>query len=257
MEEQHNNFGKKVFFLNPPSVIDEVMAILAEAEYEVYTTRDHERLARYIRKDPECMVFVNIDEGDDEGLWRNWIKKLRDDELTVGVGVGVFTMLGNDDQRNTYLMDIGINAGFIVLKLGAAKTAEILLKTLEANEARGRRKYVRVQCPPDSAEFNCKVNGELSRGRIIDLSIAGMATYFQDGNAPVLHSRLIDIQLSLRGMRFLVNGIVVGAREDVDHGPFRLTMFEPSSFNEEKRRKLRSFIGKVLQTYINEKIAMS
>lgn len=252
-----NVFGKKIFFLNPPAVIGDVLAILAEAEYEVYVTRDNERLARYLKKEPESIVFVNIDEDPDENYWRQWIKKLRDDPITSGISIGVFTMLGNDEQRNYYLMDIGTAAGFIVLKIGAAKTAEILLKTLEANEARGRRKYVRAKCPADAAEFNCKIGSDLVRGKIIDLSVAGMATIFNDGKAPPMNSRLKEIQLSLRGSRIMVNGIIVGARDDPDAGQFRLALFEPGSLNEEKRQKLRAFVGKILQTDINEKIAMS
>ena len=54
-------FGKKVFFLNPPAVIKEVAAALAEAEFEVYITRDHAKLARFLRKEPGCLTFVNID----------------------------------------------------------------------------------------------------------------------------------------------------------------------------------------------------
>jgi hypothetical protein len=252
-----NPFGKKIFFLNPPSVIGEVLTALAEAEYEVYTTRDHERLSRYLKKEPESIVFVNIDEKPEEDFWRLWIKKIRDDAVTSKSSIGVFTMLGNDEQRNFYLMEIGTDAGFIVLKMGAAKTTEILLKTLEANEARGRRKYVRAKCPADSAEFNCKIGSDLVRGKIIDLSVAGMATVFTDGKAPQVNSRLKDIQLSLRGTRLMVNGIIVGGRDDPDAGQFRLALFEPSSLNEEKRQKLRSFVGKVLQADINEKIAMS
>ena len=55
-------FGKKVFFLNPHSVMTEVVQTLAAAEFEVYTVKDQTKLARYLRKDPHCLVFVNIDE---------------------------------------------------------------------------------------------------------------------------------------------------------------------------------------------------
>ncbi|HAP43291.1 MAG: hypothetical protein A2087_11030 [Spirochaetes bacterium GWD1_61_31] len=259
MEDVTENglFGKKVFFLNPPAVLEEIIPLLSQSEFEVYTTRDHIRLARFICKEPQSLIFINIDEGEDETVWRGWIQKLHADPVTANVGIGVLTMMGNDDQRNAYLMDLGVNCGFIILKMGSAKTAEILIRTLEANEARGKRKYVRIKCPPDSAEFNCKIDGELHRGTVLDLSIAGMAVFFSGGHAPPVNSRIKDIQLSLKGLRIMVNGIVVGAKEMDGHGPLRLAMFEPASLDEDKRLKLRSFIGKVLQSSINEKIAMA
>ena len=41
-------YGKKIFFLNPPPVIDEVFPVLAGAEFEVYKVKDHVRLAKYL-----------------------------------------------------------------------------------------------------------------------------------------------------------------------------------------------------------------
>lgn len=250
-------FGKRVFFLNPQPVILEVASILADAEFEVYTTRDHAQLARYLRKDPDCLTFVNIDEGDDEGIWRGWIKSIGDDPVTANAAFGIVTTLDDEDKKSAYLMNLGVQCGFIVVKLGAAKTAEILLRTLEANEARGRRKYVRAMCPPDAAEFNCTTDAGLLGGTIRDLSSVGMSAIFSGGIAIKTGTRLKDMQLILRGIRVMVTGVVIGSHEAAGVGTIVVIMFEPASLTDDKRNKLRAFIRKTLQAMMDHQLSLA
>ncbi|TFG81421.1 MAG: hypothetical protein E4H20_09860, partial [Spirochaetales bacterium] len=142
MADEASIFGKKVIFLNPHSVLDEVIHILAASEFEVYTTTDQAKLARYLKKNRNCLVFVNIDEGDNEQLWRTWIASLRKDIPVDGPGFGVLTMLPDNEKREAYLMNLGVDCGFITLKQGTKQAAETLVNMLEANEARGRRRFV-------------------------------------------------------------------------------------------------------------------
>jgi hypothetical protein len=254
MSNTDSLFGKKVFFVNPPAVFSEVLPALIEAEYEIYTTTDHTKLGRYLRKNPDCLVFVNIDEGDDERVWRSWIRSVKDDEASAATRFGIITMMADDAKKQTYIMDIGLECGFIVVKIGAAKTTEILLRMLEANEAKGRRRYVRTFCPEDSADFTCKTNAGLIRGVLKDLSAAGMATGFSDGFAPGTGTRLKDLQLNLKGARVILSGVIVGGRDDDLKGPTRVIMFEPASLNDDKRSKLRSFVRKLLQSRMDQEL---
>jgi len=254
--EKKGAFGRKVFFLNPPPVIGEIATALAEAEFEVYSTRDHAKLARLLRKEPECLTFVNIDEGDDEGLWRRWIKSIRDDEASRGAAFGVITMLDDEDKRSYYLMDLGIECGFVVVKIGAAKTTEILLRMLEANEARGRRRYVRAACPPNTTDFSCALDDGVKRGWIKDMSSVGMSAAFVGSSSPRPGTRLKDLQLNLKGIRVILNGVVVGNHEAPGIGTISVIMFEPASINEDKRAKLRTFIRKTLQMTMDKALAL-
>lgn len=250
-------FGKKVFFLNPPPVIGDVATALAEAEFEVYSTRDHTKLARYLRKDPGCLTFVNIDEGDNENVWRTWIQEIRKDEASKGAAFGIITMLDDEAKRSFYLMDMGIECGFIVVKIGASRTTEILLKMLDANEARGRRKFVRAACPPDASEFSCALDEGVVRGWIKDLSSVGMSASFAQGLIPKAGTRLKDLQLNLKGTRVMLNGVAVGLNEAPGVGTVAVIMFEPASINEDKRSKLRSFIRKTLQTTMDKALELA
>lgn len=257
MPNDDSLFGKKVFFLNPPAVFSEVLPVLIEAEYEIYATRDHAKLGRYLRRNPDCLVFVNIDEGDDEKVWRTWIRSIKDDEASAATRFGIITMMADDAKKQTYIMDIGIECGFIVVKTGAAKATEVILRMLEANEAKGRRKYVRTICPEESADFTCKTGAGLLRGPLKDLSSAGMATGFSEGLAPGAGTRLKDLQLNLKGARVIVNGVIIGGRDDDLKGPTRVIMFEPSSLNDDKRNKLRNFVRKLLQSKMEQELAQA
>jgi len=254
--EKKGAFGRKVFFLNPPAVIGEVATALADAEFEVYTTRDHAKLARFLCKEPECMTFINIDEGDDENIWRKWLKSVRENEASKHAAFGVITMLDEEVKRGYYLMEQGIECGFIVVKIGAAKTTEILLRMLEANEARGRRRYVRATCPPDGTDFSCALEDGLHKGWIKDLSSVGMSAVFVKGTTPRAGTRLKDLQLNLKGVRAILNGVVVGNNEAPGIGTIAVVMFEPASINEDKRAKLRSFIRKTLQTTMDKALSL-
>ena len=140
--------GKKVFFLYPPPVLSEVLQELINKEFEVYLAKDHVRLRRVLAKSPDAIVFLDLDEGLDEAGWEAYVRGLRADPITAGVGIGVLTLTDDVALREKYLMDIQVQCGFVILKIGAAKTAEILVRTLDANEARGRRKFVRAACGP-------------------------------------------------------------------------------------------------------------
>ncbi len=250
-------FGKKVFFLNPHSVLGEVLHLLAAAEFEVYTTSDHGKLARYLSKNPESLVFVNVDEGEDEGKWRSWIAAIKEAIPSGGPGFGVLTMQPDDDKRSAYLLTLGVECGFITVKQGAAKTADILLRTLEANEARGRRRFVRAICPADAGDFNYSGISGTVRGSLRDMSVVGMSAFFPEGDAPKTGTRIKDLQLNLKGTRVILNGVVLGGRDDAQSDALRVLMFEPGSLDDDKRGKLRLFIRKVLQSTMEQELALA
>lgn len=258
-------FGKKVFFLNPPGVLGDVAASLAEAEFEVYLTKDHQKLARYLSKEPDCLVFINIDEGNDEAVWRRWIESIRQSErqserageMPKKVSFGIITMLDDEEKKAYYLMDAAVECGFIVIKLGLAKTTEIILKMLEANEAKGRRRYVRASGSPDSSEFSCKTEEALYRGWIRDISSVGMSVFFTGGFSPKVGTRLKDLQLILKGVRIMLNGVVIGSHITPGVGQISVLMFEPASLNEDKKSKLRTYIHKTLQANMDKALSLA
>jgi hypothetical protein len=239
--------GKKIFFLYPPPVLTEVVDELAKLEFEVYFSRDHVKLRRIIASFPDAIVFVNLDDGLDESGWLSFVKSLRS-ELPA-VGVGIITLNDDAELREQYLMNVQVQCGFVILKIGASKTAEILAKTLEANEARGRRKFVRALCPPGSGQCVVQYEGATLRGEVTDLSSAGMAILFQGGSSPKVGTVLSDISLNIKGQRLSPSGVVVAKRADEGGaaGGVHVVMFDPNSLDAARKDKLKTLVFKLNQ----------
>ncbi len=248
------DFGKKVFFLHPPGVINDVAGILARSEFETYLVKDHARLRRWLAKHPESIVFVNLDEGLPEPQWEAWVRGLMGDEATRLVGVGVVTLTGSPELSEKYLIDIGVACGFVVVKVGVAKTAEILVKTLEANEARGKRKFVRVPCADSGVELNFSDGEKSVKAAVLDLSVAGLTCRLEEGRRPAPRTLLRGMHLSLKGVPLFADGIYVGSREEAGAAT-DLVMFDPRSLDDDKKDKIRSFGRKVLQARMDEELA--
>jgi hypothetical protein len=238
--------GKKIFFLYPPPVLSEVADELAKQEYEVYFSRDHEKLKRAIASFPDAIVFVNLDDGLDEAGWLSFVQSLR--EEAPAVGVGIITLNDDPELREHYLMNAEAHCGFVILKIGAAKTAEILAKTLEANEARGRRKFVRALCPPGSGQCVADYEGATLRAELTDLSSAGMAIRFEGGASLKVGSVLRDMSLTIKGQRVPASGVVVAKRAGEDGSEsVHVVMFDPNSLDESRKTKLKTLVSRLNQ----------
>lgn len=247
--------GKKIVFLYPPPVLTEVVEELSRREFEVYLVRDHSRLRRVLAAQPDALVFVNIDAELEEADWEEYVKSLRADPQTASVGVGVLTLNEDRSLSAKYLMDIGVPCGFIVLKIGAAKTIDILEKTLEANEARGRRKFVRALCPPGSAQVTVEIEGETVRGEGSDISAAGCAIAFEGERSYKPGTVLRGLQLTIKGVRILVDGFVAARHEGAK--ATHVIMFAPASLDDAKREKLRTLIFRINQAAMDRLLETS
>jgi hypothetical protein len=248
---------KKVFFLNPPPVLFEIVDELARREFEVYLVRDHVRLKRILELDPEALVFINIDDEKlDEMGWIQYIDELQNKPGTAGVRIGIITL--NDrppEVKHDYFINHHVACGFIVLNIGAAKTTEILVTTLEINEARGQRRFVRAACPPGSGTCVFEFEGALLKAEIIDLSSAGMAIRLEGGISIATGTVLRKMTLTVKTIRISPFGVVVGMRADARNGNIQLIMFSPGSLDDARREKLKTLVRHLNQDAMDEALA--
>ena len=251
MDNEPSLLGKKVFFLYPPSVVrDDLVAYLLENEFEIYMLKDPEVARKLLRKFPDSILFVNIDEGMSETAWEKWIRDVLSSPETVNVGLGIVTYNSDEDLQRKYLMNVGIRCGFVQLKLGLDRSAKILMDMLTANEAKGRRKYVRANCAGDSlSAVNLMHSGNQVRGIIKDISVVGFSCTFDPELRIQKNTLLPDIQLKLRGVLVKVEGIVFGTRgaESTDY----VILFS-KKVNSIARSKIRRYIQIVLQAEIEQ-----
>ena len=246
-------FGKKVFFIYPNSVIQvEMVAELIKCEYEVYLIKDYDKALTIFHRYPESVVFINIDEGQEESQWEEYVQTIKNDPDMEAVQVGIMTYNDDPELAQKYLMDIMVSGGFIKLSLGLKESTALVLKVLEANEARGRRKFLRVQHVDHFSSLNAKLDDKPLNGTVVDISSAGMACTF-DHDVPIPARTVIDsIQLKLKGILCLVSGIVMGSRMEGDHRIYVL-LFGPKTPPDNKD-KIRTFMQWALQHQIEEEI---
>ena len=205
--------GKRTYFVYPNSVIqDELVFSLIRQEFEVYLVKDFQKAVALFRRYPDSVVFVNIDEGQSEPVWEMYISTLQNDPDLWALQIGVLTYNKDPALAQKYLMEMMVSAGFIKLGLGLKESTSIILKVLEANEARGRRKYLRVHTEAHKATFNLKVGDKQLTGTIVDLSVVGMACRFDASLTLSAHTKFDAVQLKLNGLLCMVTGILMGTR---------------------------------------------
>jgi hypothetical protein len=245
-EELRVAWGRKVFFLYPHSVFsDELLLEILVSEYEVYVLKSHAAAWRAAEKYPGSIIFVNIDEALSEKEWEAWVKKLLADPKRSQTRIGILTYNADEALAHKYLTSLAVPCGFIQLKQGLAKGKKTILKALEANEARGRRRYVRACCSdPRKASFNFRIGTKLTHGSIRDISIAGMSFGLEKPLSIKANTVVEDIQLKLKGIICRVSGVFFGEMRD---GPPRNVLMFKQPVPPDTVDKIHRFIFFSLQ----------
>jgi L-rhamnose mutarotase len=252
MEQQSDLSGKKIFFLYPHSVIhDEMLDILIMNGYESYAIRDHKKARRILEYFPGSIMFVNIDEGLEEREWEKYIQDIQQDPKTKDSRLGILSYNTDKSLMQKYLMQIGVPCGYIHLKLGLQASTKIMLEALKANEAKGRRKFIRVSCNDDtSATMNYKnSDGVIYYGKLLDISSAGIAVRIENFADFPPNSKLRETQLKLRGTLVLTDVILMGNRRD-DKNEW-LFLFDPK-MPQNHKLVIHRYIKQSLQRYIDQ-----
>ena len=251
MEQQPDFLGRKVFFLYPPSVIhDEMLDILIMSGYEAYILRDHKKAQRLLENFPGSIMFINIDDKMPESEWETYIREIQTDPKTQSSSLGILSYNTDKALMQKYLMEISVPCGYIQLKLGLQSSTKIMLDALKANEAKGRRKFIRATCEDDStATMNYKSpEGAMYYGKLLDISSAGLASKIDKfGDFPP-NSRLHEVQLKLRGTLVLTDLILMGNRKG-DNTEW-IFLFDPK-MQAAHKLVVHRFIKQSLQRYID------
>jgi hypothetical protein len=255
MEDNRIN-GRKVFFLYPHSIVRDIVKDIIKNEFEVYVVEDHLRLKTLLVRYPNAIVFINIEERLREEEWEKYMREILANPATGNVGLGVFTYFDRSKAlTEKYLLELGVNCGYIRLKTDIAKCTDIIFRMLEANEARGKRRFVRGVCNPKLDSFNVELNGSRFAGKVLDISIAGMACQFQDLSRKVeVGMDLKDIQLVLRGIHCQVCGKVIRVDRRGGDSDVYIILFRAECLTPLIKDKIHSFIHICLQNAIDQEI---
>ncbi|MDR2661950.1 MAG: PilZ domain-containing protein [Treponema sp.] len=241
--------GKKIFILHPHSVIqDELLDLLIMSGFESYVLYDHKRALKLLAKFPDSIMFINIDDGMTEKEWEAYIRGIQEDPTTRECKLGILSYNTDQNLMRKYLMELTLPCGYIQLKLGVRESTRIMLGALEANEARGRRKYIRAFCEGDiNATVNIKNTTGYYYGKILDISAAGIAARFDAFEDLPPNTLLREVQLKLRGGLVLTNAVLMGKRPD----NVWIFLFDVTRMSTDHKLVIHRFIKYTLQHYID------
>jgi hypothetical protein len=243
--------GKKVFFVIPHEIVREhLVTILSENEYEVYIINDLRVIDTLVNRFPDSIMYINVDGSLTEYEWKEKIRTLI--EKYPGLQVGVLSGRISDQTRvNSYIMDAGVSAGVIQLRQGIKECSTIMLRVLEACEARGRRKYLRYKC---DSEKKIKLNfdwfGTMKIGSITDISSVGLSCFFEVPLDVAKNQVIPNVQLKLGATLIITDCIVIGSRDD-NGTMMYVFLFRPSG-GKPVKPKICKFINTSLQRELDK-----
>ncbi len=241
--------GRRVLFVDPPSVVREQMIqFLVTAQHEAAIVKDPRRILPVLRKFPRSVVYFNINSKLPAGALEQIVRGVLNTKDDHGANIGVLSYDENPDLARHYLMDLGVTCGYVTLSIGFEKSARIVIKALEAVEARGKRQFVRVKAPRGKASLNVALDAGQVSGEIVDISIAGVAAIL-DGDYTV-GTHFESVQLKLWGTLLTVTATLKGARS-APTGTISVLMFEEIE-DSTRRGKIYAFIKRVMQHEVDE-----
>lgn len=252
----NNQFGKKVFFLYPHSVIkSDLIHDFVQNEYEVYTLKDYKKVKLLLKKYKDSILFINIDDVLNETEWYEFVESIVKSKDYEGVQVGILTYNENEDLAKKYLIDLAVPCGFIQLKLGKEQSRSIILKSLEVNESKGQRKYVRATSSnTQKSTFNVQVGADYRTGYVNDISSVGMSCVFNEEVGLTKNAILRKIQLKLNGKLVLVDAIVFGSRKLENNQLVYVLMFT-NNITDDNKSKIHAYISATLQVNMDKEIS--
>ncbi len=257
MNAQKDFIGKKIIFVHPPDLVrGPLMDLLSELEYEAYVLRSHSKIPDIYKAYPDTVFFLNIDTALNDTEWQIYIKHLN--RSCPGILLGIFSFrISQKDLVQHYLLGLGVSCGFIQMKQGVKAAGEMILKVLNANEVKGRRKYLRYQCyPKDHSIVHFFNEGTDVTGRIQDITSVGMSCRMASSVSLVKNQLVKNMQLRLKGVIVRCDAVLMGKKAINGQDALYVFLFRMESQDKMKSR-IRSYIYGALQRQLNHDFGLA
>jgi hypothetical protein len=208
--------GRKIFFLNPlPPVQNEIIDELIQREYEAYVVRDRTALRRTLRSLPGSIIFIDIDQVTTEKEWESWIREVMKAGDLEDMKIGILTGNRSDLLQSKYVNTLRLPAGYTMLHRDLNITVAQILNILNANKAKGRRKYLRAAVEKEGqAVVNFPVGGRFLSGGLGDISSAGFSCFFTEDPEFPPNSSFSNVQIKLKHIIINVEAMILGFRPE-------------------------------------------
>jgi hypothetical protein len=238
--------GKKVFFLFPTVVVqNRVISELIQQEFEVYIAKDEYSIKKVLKKYPDSVLFIDINEGMAEREWEKWINEIKMTPETKDVAIAIVTANDNELIKRKYLLTVKVR-GFTVIKADLEKAISHIFDVLQSVDAKGRRKFIRATTGGETqTTVNLPIQGMFVKGQIKDISVVGISCTL-DGNPDIPKNILIkDIQIKLLTNILKVEGIVIGSRMEGKDKIYVILFTQ--RIDPDVRTRIRKYIQQNLQ----------
>lgn len=250
-------FGKKVFFLYPSFTFQsEVIDRLRTLEYEVYILNDYKIVKNILLKNPDSLLYINIDNNFNANTWINFIQSIEDSSERYGnCKIGIFAEKTPTDTVKRFDREILHEAENISLTGDWDENFRAVVKLLDMHEAKGMRQYVRTTCKNDStAEVFWLEKNKMFKFKLIDISSTGLAVKIPEKMADQLHpgQLLKNISVMLRGNALKINASIFAIKPG---RPFCTGVFMIQNDTDKKAiETIRIYISENLYRLVEDSI---
>ena len=254
--DKSNNLleGKKTFFLYPHIPQGEqIIKNIIRNECEAYQINNHISAINLLDEFNNSLLFINVDSKLKHHDWALYMKSIIENPATDEIKIGAVTADENDQILQSHISELDIPCGCINIADKLEKCTDSIIKILEEQNARGRRKYLRAHCDNiHEASLSIKFDKEILQGHVHDISSAGMACIINDNIELQRDAYLDDILLNLKGNISKVAGKIAGVRK-IESNDLYVIMFDYRKTYRE-RNKIHDFIYYTLQQQMLIKI---
>ncbi len=257
-ESEFDIFGRKIFFLNPAyPVKKEIMSRLQAQEYEVYTIESYREAKPLLRKNPNSLLFVNIDAQLTHAAWFNYIRTYDRDDILATIKICVISERIKASDVAIFNKFVNMVSDVIEFNEGIEGVAKQIQKILDETNAKGKRQYVRANLTHDKdASLFWNHGSKMHQLKLLDLSSVGMAV-----KCPaVLENQIIaknfllqDVTMRLGPKQMVVEAVIYGIKSTPEGTLWILLLLPstPPSIKEEIRTYVSKTIEEKMITSIN------
>jgi len=245
--------SKKAFFLFTDKKTEKWLGDrISEQEYEAFFLKDHANVLDVLHHYDDSILFINTLEQVRNFDVMHFVNSIKANVLSPGTAVGVIVPSDCGEGNVADCTDFNISIANDKGSLQCDQTLGRILGILDEQNARGRRRYIRVRCASDyHATFSIKRKGKIMNGYINDISSAGMMASFNDACHWGADTYFHDLQLRLFGTTCNLSGRVMGSHSG-DRKNW-VILFDYTDASAEKQ-KVQSFISQMLRREFQENL---
>ena len=238
--------GRKVFFVNPPLYVENYLQPeLKQHEYEAYIIKDYKYTKNALRMFPDALCFIFIDDEMSYDGWFNYILSFQQDEKLKTIFVGLMSAMIPQPKREKFMMNLSLPGGFLMLnEIKGAELIKTVIGILELNGAKGKRKYLRLDC-----DESISINGyfatqtQLLQVSIANISSVGFTCIFPKSYGAVLAKKMIVQSFSITlGRRSIATPSIVFDVKSFDNNNYFAMLLFLKSVGADDRKVIKNFI---------------